>query len=717
MKISKKTKKLKKFKLEKIFGIHVFHIKRMKKYLSKETFQAYIDALENNKSLTLEHANEIAEAMKNWALEHGATHFTHWFQPMTGFTAEKHDSFLEPITTGIAITKLSGKQLIKGEPDASSFPSGGLRTTFEARGYTIWDISSPAFINESQGTKILCIPTAFCSYNGDALDKKTPLLRSMDVLSKQVIRVLRLLGNNTSKRAFATVGPEQEYFLIDRKYFEKRPDLIFTGRTLFGAKPPKGQEMEDHYFGPIKERISAFMQELDLELWKMGVSAKTRHNEVAPAQHEIAPIFENANIAVDHNQIIMETLKKVANRHGLVCLLHEKPFAYINGSGKHNNWSIQTDDGINLLDPGTTPHQNLQFLVFLAAVIKAVDEYADLLRVSAATPGNDLRLGGNEAPPAIISIYLGEMLTSILEQIEKKEIDKIQYNHSELKIGISQLSHLPKDTTDRNRTSPFAFTGNKFEFRMVPSTASISAANFTLNSIVAYVLSEIADILEQKLKENKNLTDAILEIVSDIYKKHKRIIFNGNNYSEEWKEEAAKRGLPNISNTVDAAKAIISEKNIQMYEALGVFNKRELHARYEIVLENYIKTIRIEANTMIMMSKQLILPAVNRYIKELSDIIYSLQRIHKDSKIQEELLNKISEKVNIFYERLNLLENLVKEEQNKIFNDTYEHACYLRDIIFNKAMKELREIVDELELMVDKNHWPIPDYSDLLFKV
>jgi glutamine synthetase len=539
----------------------------------------------------------------------------------------------------------------------------------------------------------------------------------MDVLSKSVIRVLRLLGNTTSKRAYATVGPEQEYFLIDRKYYEKRPDLIFTGRTLFGAKPPKGQEMEDHYFGPIKERISSFMQELDLELWKMGVSAKTRHNEVAPAQHEIAPIFENANIAVDHNQIIMESLKKVANRHGLVCLLHEKPFAYINGSGKHNNWSIQTDDGINLLDPGSTPHQNLQFLIFLVAVIKAVDDFADLLRISAATPGNDLRLGGNEAPPAIISIYLGEMLTSILDQIEKKEIDNIKYSNTELKIGISQLSHLPKDTTDRNRTSPFAFTGNKFEFRMVPSTASIAAANFTLNSITAYVLNQIADMLEQKLKENKNISDAILEIVSDVYKKHKRIIFNGNNYSEEWKEEAARRGIPNITNTVDAAKAIIAEKNVKMYESLGVFNQRELHARYEIVLEGYIKTIRIEANTMIMMAKQMILPAINRYIKELSDTVISLKNLQKDASVQESLLDKLIAKFKIFNEKLHSLENIMAQEKTKSFNDTYEHACYLRDVVFNTGMKELREITDEIELLVDKNYWPMPDYSDLLFKV
>ena len=462
---------------------------------------------------------------------------------------------------------------------------------------------------------------------------------------------------------------------------------------------------------------TSFMQELDLELWKMGVSAKTRHNEVAPAQHEIAPIFENANIAVDHNQIIMESLKKVANRHGLVCLLHEKPFAYINGSGKHNNWSIQTDDGINLLDPGSTPHQNLQFLIFLVAVIKAVDDFADLLRISSATPGNDLRLGGNEAPPAIISIYLGEILTSILDQIEKKEVDNIKYSNTELKIGISQLSHLPKDTTDRNRTSPFAFTGNKFEFRMVPSTASIAAANFTLNSITAYVLNQIADMLEQKLKENKNISDAILEIVSDVYKKHKRIIFNGNNYSEEWKEEAARRGIPNITNTVDAAKAIIAEKNVKMYESLGVFNQRELHARYEIVLEGYIKTIRIEANTMIMMAKQMILPAINRYIKELSDTVISLKNLQKDASVQESLLDKLIAKFKIFNEKLHSLENIMAQEKTKSFNDTYEHACYLRDVVFNTGMKELREITDEIELLVDKNYWPMPDYSDLLFKV
>ncbi|MCS7205751.1 MAG: glutamine synthetase III [Leptospiraceae bacterium] len=716
MKTRSKTQ-IGKNQIEKYFGSNVFHIKKMKKYLPKETFKAYLKAIENGEPLSLEHANVIAEAMKKWAIKRGATHFTHWFQPMTGFTAEKHDSFLHPIQTGIAITKLSGKQLIKGEPDASSFPSGGLRSTFEARGYTIWDITSPAFIKESSGTKVLCIPTAFISYNGDALDKKTPLLRSMEVLSNQVIRVLRLLGNTTSKRAYSTVGPEQEYFLIDRKYFEKRLDLIITGRTLFGARPPKGQEMEDHYFGSIKERISEFMQELDNELWKMGVSAKTRHNEVAPAQHEIAPNFENANIAVDHNQIIMETLKKVANRHGLVCLLHEKPFLYVNGSGKHNNWSIQTDDGINLLDPGTTPHENHQFLIFLVAVIKAIDDYADLLRVSAATPGNDFRLGANEAPPAIISIYLGDMLTSILEKIEKREMDKIQYGTSNLDIGISQLLHLPKDNTDRNRTSPFAFTGNKFEFRMVPSTASIAAANFTLNSIVAETLSQIADRLEAELqKNNKSLEEIILDIVADIYKKHKRIIFNGNNYSQEWVEEAKRRGLPNITNTVDAAKAIIAEKNVRMYEKLKVFNKRELESRYEIVLENYIKTIRIEANTMLTMARQMIQPAVNRYIKEIADTIIRIEKIQEEAPIQRKLLRNLNQKFKILDEKIQQLEKAI-EGENQEFKDTYEHACYMRDAILNKAMKELREIVDELELMVDKNYWPMPDYTDLLFRV
>ncbi len=708
--------KLGKNNLEKIFGSNVFHIKKMKKYLPKETFEAYKKAIEENESLSLEHANVIAEAMKKWAIKKGATHFTHWFQPMTGFTAEKHDSFLEPIQTGIAITKLSGKQLIKGEPDASSFPSGGLRSTFEARGYTLWDISSPAFIKESEHTKVLCIPTAFYSFNGDALDKKTPLLRSMDALSKQVIRVLRLLGNTTSKRAYSTVGPEQEYFLIDRKYFEGRPDLIFTGRTLVGAKPPKGQEMEDHYFGSIKERISSFMAELDLELWKMGVSAKTRHNEVAPAQHEIAPIFENANIAVDHNQIIMETLKKVANRHGLVCLLHEKPFAFVNGSGKHNNWSIQTDDGINLLDPGNTPHENLQFLIFLAAVIKAVDEYADLLRISAATPGNDHRLGANEAPPAIISIYLGDTLTGILEQIEKEEAVKFK-NSSEIDLRISGLSSLPKDYSDRNRTSPFAFTGNKFEFRMVPSTASVSAANFTLNTIVAESLSYITERIEAELQNQKKLENIVLDLVREIYKNHKRIIFNGNNYSDGWVREAANRGLPNITNTVDAAKAIIAEKNIRMYEKHQVFNRRELEARYEIVLEGYIKTIRIEANTLIYIVRKLILPAVNQYVKELSEIVLSLKQTGADSQVQEETLKDYTLNIKVFYQKLNQLESLLQMESTKQFSDIYEHACFLRNEILNKAMKELRDITDTLEMKTDKKNWPMPDYADLLYRV
>lgn len=705
-------------KIEKIFGSNVFHIKKMKKYLKKSTFQAYLEALENGIPLSLEHANEIAEAMKNWALKKGATHFTHWFQPMTGFTAEKHDSFLEPIKTGIAITKLSGKQLIKGEPDASSFPSGGLRSTFEARGYTIWDISSPAFIKEEQDTKVLCIPTAFCSYNGEALDKKTPLLRSMEALSTQAIRVLRLLGNEKSKKVFSTVGPEQEYFLIDRKYYEKRPDLIITGRTLFGARPPKGQEMEDHYFGSIKERIASFMAELDYELWKMGVSAKTRHNEVAPAQHEIAPIYENANVAVDHNQIVMETLKKVAIRHGLVCLLHEKPFAYVNGSGKHNNWSIQTDDGINLLDPGQTPHQNLQFLIFLVAVIKAIDDYADLLRISAATPGNDHRLGANEAPPAIISIYLGDMLTSILDQIEKidsNDLSKENFsiNNEKLNLGISTLSHLPRDTSDRNRTSPFAFTGNKFEFRMVPSTASIAAANFTLNSIVADTLRIIGDELEKS--ENKEAK--AVEIIKNIYKAHKRIIFNGNNYSEEWKEEAKKRGLPNITNTVDASKAIIAEKNIEMYERLKVFTRKELEARYEIVLENYIKTIKIEANTMIYIAEQMILPAINRYLNELAISIKNLKVIQQDYSVQESVSKSINQNYKKFFEKLQYLKNKMNEESEKQFSDSYEHAVFLRDEILNKAMKDLRTITDILETQIDKSYWPLPDYLDLLFRV
>ena len=596
-------------KINEIFGSNVFNDSVMKERLPKATYKALKKTIEQGTSLEAEVADVVAAAMRDWAVEKGATHFTHWFQPMTGITAEKHDAFINPTSDGKVILEFSGKELIKGEPDASSFPSGGLRATFEARGYTAWDCTSPAFIKDGS----LCIPTAFCSYNGEALDKKTPLLRSMEALNKQALRVLRALGNTTTQKVITTVGPEQEYFLIDKKMYDARKDIILTGRTLFGAKPSKGQELEDHYFGVIKPRVSEFMKELDEELWKLGITAKTKHNEVAPAQHELAPIFNTTNIATDNNQLTMEVMKKVAEKHGLYCLLHEKPFAGVNGSGKHNNWSMGTDDGMNLLEPGTSPHENKQFLLFLCAVIKAVDEYPDLLRVSAANAGNDHRLGANEAPPAIISIFLGDQLEDILEQIEKGPATSSKCS-SALTIGVNTLPALPKDATDRNRTSPFAFTGNKFEFRMVPSSASISGCNFVLNTIVAETLSEIAD----KLEKASDLNGEIQAILTDIVKNHKKVIFNGNGYSDEWVEEAARRGLPNIKSTVEAAKAMISEKNQAVLEKHGVLTKVEAESRYEITLENYNKIINIEALTTLEMAKRQILPAVIKFATSLA---------------------------------------------------------------------------------------------------
>lgn len=564
--------------INEIFGTSVFNDAVMKERLPKATYKALRKTIEEGTSLKPDVADVVASAMKDWAVEKGATHFTHWFQPMTGITAEKHDAFINPTADGKVILEFSGKELIKGEPDASSFPSGGLRATFEARGYTAWDCTSPAFIKDGS----LCIPTAFCSYNGEALDKKTPLLRSMEVLNKQAMRVLRALGNTTSKKVITTVGPEQEYFLIDKKMYDARKDIILTGRTLFGAKPSKGQELEDHYFGVIKPRISAYMKDLDEELWKLGISAKTKHNEVAPGQHELAPIFSTTNIATDNNQLTMEVMKKVADKHGLYCLLHEKPFAGVNGSGKHNNWSMSTDDGMNLLEPGTSPHENKQFLLFLCAVIKAVDEYPDLLRVSAANAGNDHRLGANEAPPAIISIFLGDQLEDVLEQIEKGPATSSK-SSSELTIGVNTLPNLPKDATDRNRTSPFAFTGNKFEFRMVPSSASIGCCNYVLNTIVAETLDEVAGRLEKA----SNVDAEIQAILTEIAKDHKRVIFNGNGYSDEWVEEAARRGLPNIKSTVEASKAMISEKNLAVLEKYGVLSRKEAEA----VMKLFLKTI------------------------------------------------------------------------------------------------------------------------------
>jgi len=689
------------------FGSCVFNETLMRARLPKNTYKALKRTLDQGLPLDPTVADVVANAMKDWALEKGATHFTHWFQPMTGITAEKHDAFISPIADGRVIMEFSGKELIKGEPDASSFPSGGLRVTFEARGYTAWDCTSPAFIKDDT----LCIPTAFCSYTGEALDQKTPLLRSMEALSKQALRILRLLGNTTTKRVTTTVGPEQEYFLIDKKAYDQRKDLILTGRTLFGAKPPKGQELEDHYFGSLKERVSAYMKEVDRELWKLGVFAKTKHNEVAPAQHELAPIFTTTNVATDHNQLVMEILQKVANQHGLVCLLHEKPFAGVNGSGKHNNWSMSTDDGQNLLEPGKTPHENEQFLLFLSAIIQAVDEYADLLRASAANTGNDHRLGANEAPPAIISIFLGDQLGDIIEQLQNGGA-KSSKSGGELKIGVSTLPTLPKDTTDRNRTSPFAFTGNKFEFRMVPSSASVAAPNTVLNTIVAEALLRIAERLEKA----SNVEAEVSMIIAEIAKKHNRIIFNGNNYSEEWVKEAAKRGLPNITSTVAAIKAWNTKAAIKLFEKHQVLSEVELHSRYEIFLEIYIKKINIEALTMIDMAKRQILPAVIKYIGKIAKATVALKTALPQANTagQEALLAKLNENFNKLEVAISALETALAEET--AHEEILKHAEYYRDVVFAN-MGKLRQVADNLETMVDAELWPFPTYADMLFNI
>jgi glutamine synthetase len=694
--------------VNEIFGTSVFNDVVMKERLPKATYKALKKTIEEGTSLKPDVADVVASAMKDWAVEKGATHFTHWFQPMTGITAEKHDAFINPTADGKVILEFSGKELIKGEPDASSFPSGGLRATFEARGYTAWDCTSPAFIKDGS----LCIPTAFCSYNGEALDKKTPLLRSMEVLNKQAMRVLRALGNTTSKKVITTVGPEQEYFLIDKKMYDARKDIILTGRTLFGAKPSKGQELEDHYFGVIKPRISAYMKDLDEELWKLGISAKTKHNEVAPGQHELAPIFSTTNIATDNNQLTMEVMKKVADKHGLYCLLHEKPFAGVNGSGKHNNWSMSTDDGMNLLEPGTSPHENKQFLLFLCAVIKAVDEYPDLLRVSAANAGNDHRLGANEAPPAIISIFLGDQLEDVLEQIEKGPATSSK-SSSELTIGVNTLPNLPKDATDRNRTSPFAFTGNKFEFRMVPSSASIGCCNYVLNTIVAETLDEVAGRLEKA----SNVDAEIQAILTEIAKDHKRVIFNGNGYSDEWVEEAARRGLPNIKSTVEASKAMISEKNLAVLEKYGVLSRKEAEARYEIVLENYNKIINIEALTTLEIARRQILPAAMKYASSLAESINAIKAtgVQASVLVQSELLTKVSDLTVKLNENIGLLEAVVEKADN-FDGDIYDLGMMYRYEVFEE-MQNLRECADKLEVVVDKEFWPLPTYEDMLFNV
>lgn len=690
-----------------IYGIDVFNDSVMRERLPKATYKSLKKTIELGLPLDPSVAEVVANAMKDWALEKGATHFTHWFQPLTGITAEKHDSFISPTQDGKVIMEFSGKELIKGEPDASSFPSGGLRATFEARGYTAWDCTSPAFVKDNS----LYIPTAFCSYTGEALDQKTPLLRSMEAISKQAVRVLKLFGNTTTKVVKSTVGPEQEYFLIDKELYMQRKDLIFTGRTLFGAKAPKGQELEDHYFGNLKERVSEYMKDLDRELWSLGISAKTKHNEVAPAQHELAPIFTTSNIATDHNQLTMELMKKIALRHGLVCLLHEKPFAGINGSGKHNNWSLSTDDGINLLEPGSTPLENVQFLVFLSAVIEAVDNYADLLRMSVASAGNDHRLGANEAPPAIISIYLGDLLADVLEQIETGKMNGKEMGGT-LKIGVTTLPALPKDTSDRNRTSPFAFTGNKFEFRMVGSTASIAGANTVLNTIVAESLMNIAE----KLEKAKDFDAEVWSIIKGIIKQHKRIIFNGNNYSDEWVKEAEKRGLPNLKSTVDAIPAIISDKAASLFIRHNVLTKSELESRYEIKLESYSKIINIEALTMLDMSKKDILPACIEFAKNIAETVNSIKStgLSVDVSVEASLLKELSAALANFKADIVALEKALEKASSE--EDAMASAKAYREKVL-PAMEALRSEGDKLEGLVGAKYWPMPTYGDLLFKI
>ena len=689
-----------------IFGSSVFNDATMKERLPKEVYKALKKTIHDGTALDMSLANAIANAMKDWAIEKGATHFTHWFQPMTGITAEKHDSFISPTDDGRVIMEFSGKELIKGEPDASSFPSGGLRATFEARGYTAWDPTSYAFVKDDT----LCIPTAFCSYTGEVLDKKTPLLRSMDAVSKQAIRVLNLFGTS-AKRVISTVGPEQEYFLVDKKYYDERKDLIFCGRTLFGAPAPKGQELEDHYFGVLKQRVSDYMKDLDAELWKLGVLAKTKHNEVAPGQHELAPIFSTTNIAADHNQLTMEIMKKVARKHGLVCLLHEKPFAGVNGSGKHNNWSISTDTGVNLLDPGKTPSENAQFLLFLSAVIKAVDEYQGLMRVSVASAGNDHRLGANEAPPAIISIFLGDELTAILNAIDHDEA-YTDHKAPRMKLGVDVLPCFRRDTTDRNRTSPFAFTGNKFEFRMLGSTASVADPNIVLNTIVAEALSEYADRLEKA----DDFTTEINKLVKETIRDHGHIIFNGNGYSEEWEKEAEKRGLLNLKSTVDALPVMVEPKNIEVFVKHGVYSEVEIRSRYEILLENYSKVINIEALTAADMVRKNYLPAISEYVGTLCDAVLAKKAVGLEEQItpEAETLKKLSAAQTNAYRLVGELEG--EEAAAADIADGYKQARAYHDKVLPK-MEALRAAVDAAEVLTGEDYWPVPSYTDLLFRV
>ena len=699
------------FNVADIFGEDVFNDTVMQERLPKKVYRDLKKTIEEGKELDLETADVIAHEMKEWAIEKGATHYTHWFQPLTGVTAETHDSFISaPMPSGKVLMSFSGKELIKGEPDASSFPSGGLRATFEARGYTAWDCTSPAFVRKDAAGATLCIPTAFCSYTGEALDQKTPLLRSMEAINIQALRLIRLFGNTTSKKVTPSVGPEQEYFLVDAEKFRQRKDLIYTGRTLFGAMPPKGQELDDHYFGTIRQRIAGFMRDVNIELWKVGVTSKTQHNEVAPAQHELAPIYAPANVAVDHNHLVMQTLKRVAGQHGMKCLLHEKPFAGVNGSGKHDNWSLTTDDGKNLLDPGKTPHENIQFLLVLTCILKAVDEHADLLRESAADPGNDHRLGANEAPPAIISIFLGDQLEDVIEQLVSTGEATHSLKGGKLKTGVRTLPDLAKDATDRNRTSPFAFTGNKFEFRMVGSRDSVAGPNVVLNTIIAEAFSDACDVLEQA----DNFEMAVHDLIKQYAIEHQRIIFNGNGYSEEWVKEAERRGLPNIRSMVDAIPALTTEKTIAMFEKFKVFTRAELESREEIKYENYAKAINIEARTMIDMASKQFIPAFIKYTRTLADTVIAVRDAGADASVQADLLNEVSAHL---AETKQALEELkIVTEKAAVMPEGGDQARYYHSDVV-PAMEALRTPVDAMEMIMDKDAWPMPSYGDLIFEV
>ena len=698
-------------KVAEIFGEDVFNDTVMQERLPKKVYKDLKKIIEEGKELDLATADVIAHEMKEWAIEKGATHYTHWFQPLTGATAEKHDSFISaPLPNGKVLMSFSGKELIKGEPDASSFPSGGLRATFEARGYTAWDCTSPAFVRHDAAGATLCIPTAFCSYKGEALDQKTPLLRSMQAINEQSLRLLRLFGNTTAKKVTPSVGAEQEYFLVDAEKFEQRKDLIYAGRTLFGAMPPKGQEMDDHYFGTIRQRIAGFMKDVNIELWKVGVASKTQHNEVAPAQHELAPIYGEANVAVDHNHLVMQTLKRIACQHGMKCLLHEKPFAGVNGSGKHNNWSLTTDDGKNLLEPGKTPHENVQFLLVLTCILKAVDKHAALLRESAAEVGNDHRLGANEAPPAIISIFLGDQLEDVIRQL----VDTGEATHSlkggRLETGVSTLPDLAKDATDRNRTSPFAFTGNKFEVRMVGSRDSISGSNVVLNTIVAEAFAEACDVLEKA----DDFDMAVHDLIKKYATEHQRIIFNGNGYADAWVEEAERRGLPNIKSMVEAVPALVTEDTVSMFEKFKVFTKAELESRVEIKYENYSKAINIEARTMIDMASKQIIPAVIKYTKSLADTVLAVKEAGVDASVQAGLLKETSDLLAATKSALDAL-SAVTDKAAAMDEGEEQARFYHFDVV--PAMETLRTPVDKLEMIVDKEAWPMPSYGDLIFEV